>query len=322
MVNEVFNKTALACALTLLVSSNVVNAADLNTCESTATAIEAGYCLRDGNSYFSIRDDGRMQLTTEVNDIFNITTHVFGTDFLVDNQDLVIDKGQNAGDSLPHYGFNAIDGGYMELGLDSGTDQSTLTLTGLNSLGWGSIDLTIQLIGGTEGSQAATLIETFTITNTSGADLNLSMLAYTDVDLGGFGNGMSDYGELAGFDGLGNPIAYRQWDANNELLASVDQAPDYYEVSKSDGSGDCNSIVGDLCYRVNNDLQLQLPSTVDNTQGDLQMAAQWVRTLAAGESFSYTQTIELNSEVPVPAAVWLFGSGLLGLVGVARRKKA
>ena len=26
--------------------------------------------------------------------------------------------------------------------------------------------------------------------------------------------------------------------------------------------------------------------------------------------------------VPVPAAVWLFGSGLLGLVGVARRKAA
>ena len=28
------------------------------------------------------------------------------------------------------------------------------------------------------------------------------------------------------------------------------------------------------------------------------------------------------SVVPVPAAVWLFGSGLLGLVGVARRKRA
>ena len=26
--------------------------------------------------------------------------------------------------------------------------------------------------------------------------------------------------------------------------------------------------------------------------------------------------------VPVPAAVWLFGSGLLGLIGIARRKKA
>ena len=30
----------------------------------------------------------------------------------------------------------------------------------------------------------------------------------------------------------------------------------------------------------------------------------------------------LVSQVPVPAAVWLFGSGLLGLVGMARRKKA
>lgn len=28
------------------------------------------------------------------------------------------------------------------------------------------------------------------------------------------------------------------------------------------------------------------------------------------------------SAVPVPAAVWLFGSGLLGLAGIARRKKA
>ena len=30
----------------------------------------------------------------------------------------------------------------------------------------------------------------------------------------------------------------------------------------------------------------------------------------------------LTEVVPVPAAVWLFGSGLLGLIGIARRKKA
>ena len=35
---------------------------------------------------------------------------------------------------------------------------------------------------------------------------------------------------------------------------------------------------------------------------------------------SVTVTNVIN-EVPVPAAVWLFGSGLLGLVGVARRRK-
>ena len=28
------------------------------------------------------------------------------------------------------------------------------------------------------------------------------------------------------------------------------------------------------------------------------------------------------SAVPIPAAVWLFGSGLIGLIGIAKRKKA
>ena len=35
-----------------------------------------------------------------------------------------------------------------------------------------------------------------------------------------------------------------------------------------------------------------------------------------------TSHISVYGVVPVPAAVWLFGSGLLGLVGMARRKKA
>ena len=32
--------------------------------------------------------------------------------------------------------------------------------------------------------------------------------------------------------------------------------------------------------------------------------------------------IYFTSTVPLPASVWLFGSGLLGLVGIARRKAA
>lgn len=44
---------------------------------------------------------------------------------------------------------------------------------------------------------------------------------------------------------------------------------------------------------------------------------------ALGTSFSWAQnmiTPGVWTVVPVPAAVWLFGSGLIGLVGVARRK--
>ena len=40
-----------------------------------------------------------------------------------------------------------------------------------------------------------------------------------------------------------------------------------------------------------------------------------------GETFTRAQFQASVPSVPVPAAVWLFGSGLLGLVGVARRKK-
>jgi len=44
--------------------------------------------------------------------------------------------------------------------------------------------------------------------------------------------------------------------------------------------------------------------------------------LATGTDNDYLVWKGAVSVVPVPAAVWLFGSGLLGLVGIARRKKA
>lgn len=64
-------------------------------------------------------------------------------------------------------------------------------------------------------------------------------------------------------------------------------------------------------------------------------AGMWTGTLVSagnigtawGSSFQNTQYSEVYNvnitanAVPVPAAVWLFGSGLLGLVGVARRRK-
>lgn len=39
-------------------------------------------------------------------------------------------------------------------------------------------------------------------------------------------------------------------------------------------------------------------------------------------SFAITEIFIDGQVVPIPAAVWLFGSGLLGLLGIARRKKS
>jgi len=43
--------------------------------------------------------------------------------------------------------------------------------------------------------------------------------------------------------------------------------------------------------------------------------------VAAPSGLAGIQLLQISS-VPIPGAVWLFGSGLLGLVGMARRKKA
>ena len=64
-------------------------------------------------------------------------------------------------------------------------------------------------------------------------------------------------------------------------------------------------------------------TTITGAQSADMLAGLWyinihTTVLPGGEIRGQVQV----SAVPVPAAVWLFGSGLLGLVGIARRKKA
>jgi hypothetical protein len=56
--------------------------------------------------------------------------------------------------------------------------------------------------------------------------------------------------------------------------------------------------------------------SLDREFGDFNCNAQGINCGAG------TSHVSAYGVVPVPAAVWLFGSGLLGLVGIARRKKA
>lgn len=86
-----------------------------------------------------------------------------------------------------------------------------------------------------------------------------------------------------------------------------------------------------------------LLSVVNNTPGDIMNSWAWATADAANSAYArfggspagiesngwyrwdntaYAFNLTGLSTVPVPAAVWLFGSGLLGLIGVARRKAA
>lgn len=61
-------------------------------------------------------------------------------------------------------------------------------------------------------------------------------------------------------------------------------------------------------------------ATINNVQKDQLLAGLWYINIHT-TSFVNGEIRGQVNVVPIPAAVWLFGSGLLGLIGIARRKK-
>lgn len=316
MMIKKFIRTGVVSTIAIFASNNVAFA------ESCTSGLD-GYCLTDGNggASFSIvhHDVGGSN-----NDQYFMEMNIDGLD-QVWALDFMIDRTLEAG---PHLGTES----YLGLGgTYTGTNQ--LNINGNAIGGYGTIDLGFTL--DYQSQDAATLTQTFTFTNTSGSTItDLSFLAMTDVNLGGYGEGFYDQGEITTFDGSGDPTGYRQWSNNGgaqdfELLAAVDVPVDSYEVSVANDPRPCET--DDLCYRAINDDTLVLTDSVHVGEQDLIMAARWLRSVADGGTFTYTQTFQIfdplnppppPSGVPVPAAVWLFGSGLLGLIGVARRKQS
>ena len=106
------------------------------------------------------------------------------------------------------------------------------------------------------------------------------------------------------------------------------------------------SEMGNLFFNVLGGIPGSSITTVHNANYDLfsnvQSAGYWSATeLSPGNIFAwvfnmdngrqyeniktynnYAWAVQSGDAVPVPAAVWLFGSGLIGLIGIAKRKKA
>jgi hypothetical protein len=88
-----------------------------------------------------------------------------------------------------------------------------------------------------------------------------------------------------------------------------------------DDSITCSGIVACSTDTVTTSTATQLHSELDHLGNPIQSIGIHLNfTLSPGDTAIFNSSWEI-SPVPVPAAVWLFGSGLIGLIGVAHRKK-
>jgi hypothetical protein len=81
------------------------------------------------------------------------------------------------------------------------------------------------------------------------------------------------------------------------------------------------NVVGDSLEALGGNVDTLYAFTGNGTTGALQSYIQGTATLGTDGTLTITGN-NAPPPVPLPAAVWLFGSGLMGLVGVSRRRKA
>ncbi len=143
--------------------------------------------------------------------------------------------------------------------------------------------------------------------------LDVSLVNYIGEDTGSGGPGFAaDLG--------GSPQTMGNWTVTDMSITHLAFKADTYfilaEVQAPNGTYDMTDIGDGAGFNL---LLATCPAAICNT-GPRAYTISDFQNL--GGQFSDLSNVRAFSVVPVPAAVWLFGSGLLGLVGIARRKRA
>jgi len=159
---------------------------------------------------------------------------------------------------------------------------------------------------------------TIEATNMADADgVNFSFENYFNVSL--TANNISD----ATTDPATNTSIFETF----TLTSVFNSTTSLYEGSLSIGSlltADFSNLVVNENPAGGNDFFANLSYTGGSLMGSLSdgtLSGGYTTDLFTGNVLVLATVTEVQA-VPVPAAVWLFGSGLIGLVGIARRKKA
>ena len=152
---------------------------------------------------------------------------------------------------------------------------------------------------------------TFTVTNTSGTDQTFDItfgLSVSPIFTDGYMTG-SLSGSYFDADGDGSAaLNLTLWEGLIDGLSEM-SLPVFEGTCSSSPPGGCIGTIDDI---------LQGPTLYTGDVNDT-IGIHMTFDLSAGDKVTFNTLFEIVP-VPVPAAVWLFASGLLGLVGIARKK--
>lgn len=164
-------------------------------------------------------------------------------------------------------------------------------------------------------------------------DTNLEWLDYTVTE----GLTLADFGST-GLSGLGFALPSESTLESFMINAGVDLPADPYLISESTKNYNAIQLLADFGF-IRDDtwtsIEIYVPET-DDTYDEYQFSYHLYKDAATllgyvehgpptlggiypESSLSHSAIVRI-SPVPIPAAVWLFGSGLIGLIGMARRK--